>query len=176
MVLCGREAAHEAETGRDLFASVSLVMKGHVFAENGSRGAVQWGDKDGGHLADSQTVKNCAIQKHRCLAIYTRSLWGFTEVHFLRIYMATARLNVQLPCKYVRNAHSENPRESAYKRGGTGVVQIQKFSRFGQRDGQCLSRSNTRLHGSRCPHKPAKTAPSTSINTQENKNRRVSGA
>ena len=86
-------------------------------------------------------------------------------------------LNVQLPCKYVRNAHSENPRESAYKRGGTGVVQIQKFSRFGQReDGQCLSRSTTQLHGSRCPHKPAKTGPSTSINTQANKNGRVSGA
>ena len=83
-------------------------------------------------------------------------------------------LNVQLPCKYVRNAHSENPRESAYKRGGTGVVQIQNFSRFGQReDGQCLSRSTTR---SRCPHKPAKTGPFTSINTQTNKNGRVSGA
>ena len=41
MVLCGREAAREAETGRVLFASVSVVMKGHVFAENGSRGAVQ---------------------------------------------------------------------------------------------------------------------------------------
>ena len=86
-------------------------------------------------------------------------------------------LNVQLPCKYVRNAHSENPRESAYKRGGTGVVQIQKFSRFGQReDGQCLSRYTTRLYGSRCPYKPAKTGPSTSINTQANKNGRVSGA
>ena len=41
MVLCGREAAREAETGRVLFASVSVVMNGHVFAENGSRGAVQ---------------------------------------------------------------------------------------------------------------------------------------
>ena len=49
-------------------------------------------------------------------------------------------LNVQLPCKYVRNAHFENPRKSAYKRGGTGVVLIQNFSRSGQReDGQCLS-------------------------------------
>ena len=70
---------------------------------------------------DSQTVKNCAIQKHRCLAIYTQSLWGLQKCIFLRIYMATARLNVQLPCKYVRNAHSENPRESAYKRGRTGT-------------------------------------------------------
>ena len=41
VVLCGREAAREAETGRVLFASMSVVMKGHVFAENGSRGAVQ---------------------------------------------------------------------------------------------------------------------------------------
>ena len=41
MVLCGREAAREAETGRVLFVSVSVVMNGHVFAENGSRGAVQ---------------------------------------------------------------------------------------------------------------------------------------
>ena len=41
MVLCGHEAAHEAETGRVLFASVSVVMKGHVFTENGSREAVQ---------------------------------------------------------------------------------------------------------------------------------------
>ena len=93
MVLCGREAAREAETGRVLFASMSVVMKGHVFAKNGSRGAVQWGDKDGGHLADRQTVKNCAIQKHRCLAIYTQSLWGLQKCIFLRIYMATARLN-----------------------------------------------------------------------------------
>ena len=41
VVLCGREAVREAETGRVLFASVSVVMKGHVFAENGSREAVQ---------------------------------------------------------------------------------------------------------------------------------------
>ena len=41
VVLCGREAACEAETGSVLFASVSVVMKGHVFAENGSHGAVQ---------------------------------------------------------------------------------------------------------------------------------------
>ena len=40
MVLCGREAAREAETGRVLFASVTVVMNGHVFADNGSRGAV----------------------------------------------------------------------------------------------------------------------------------------
>ena len=79
MVLCGREAAREAETGRFLFASVTVVMNGHVFVKNGSRGAVQWGDKDGGHLADRQTVKNCAIQKHRCLAIYTQSLWGLQK-------------------------------------------------------------------------------------------------
>ena len=65
-------------------------------------------------------------------------------------------LNVQLPCKYVRNAHSENPRESAYKRGGTGVVEIQKISRFGQReDGQCPSHSTIRLHASCCPNKLA---------------------
>ena len=37
---------------------MSVVVKEHVFAENGSRGAVQCGDKDGGHLADSQAVKN----------------------------------------------------------------------------------------------------------------------
>ena len=41
MVICGREAAREAETGHVLFASMSVVMKGHVFAENGSRGAAQ---------------------------------------------------------------------------------------------------------------------------------------
>ena len=35
------EAAREAETGRVLFASVSVVMKGNVFAESGLRGAVQ---------------------------------------------------------------------------------------------------------------------------------------
>ena len=57
MVLCGREVAREAKTGRVLFASVSVVMKGHVFTENGSRGAVHLVDKDGRHLADSQTVK-----------------------------------------------------------------------------------------------------------------------
>ena len=57
------------------------------------------------------------------------------------------------------------------------MVQIQKFSLSGQReDGQSLSHSTTRLHGSRCPHKPAKTGPSMSINTQANKNGRVSGA
>ena len=41
MVFCGREAAREAETGRVLFALVSVVMNGYVFAENGSRGAAQ---------------------------------------------------------------------------------------------------------------------------------------
>ena len=41
MVLCGREAAREAENGRVLFASVSVVMNGQVFVENGLRGAVQ---------------------------------------------------------------------------------------------------------------------------------------
>ena len=35
------EAAREAETGRVLFASVSVVMNGHVFVENGLRGAAQ---------------------------------------------------------------------------------------------------------------------------------------
>ena len=55
------EVAREAETGRVLFASVSVVMNGHVFVENGLRGAVQWGNKDAGHLADGQTVKNCVI-------------------------------------------------------------------------------------------------------------------
>ena len=80
-------------------------MNGRVFVENGLRGAAQWGDKDAGHLADGQTVKNCAIQKHRCLAIYTQSLWGLQKCIFLRIYMATARLNVK----------------SAYKRGCTGT-------------------------------------------------------
>ena len=40
-MLCGREAAREAETGRVLFASVSVVMNGHVFVENGLRGASQ---------------------------------------------------------------------------------------------------------------------------------------
>ena len=87
------EAAREAETGGVLFASMSVVMNGHVFVENGLRGAVQWGNKDAGQLADGQTVKNCAIQKHRCCACYTRSLWGFQKVHFLRIYMATTRLS-----------------------------------------------------------------------------------
>ena len=41
MVLCSREVPPEAKTGRVLFASVTLVMNGHVFAENGSRGAAQ---------------------------------------------------------------------------------------------------------------------------------------
>ena len=41
MVLCGREAAREAETGRVLFASMSVFMKGHVFVENGLRGTMQ---------------------------------------------------------------------------------------------------------------------------------------
>ena len=94
MVLFGLEAAREAETGRVLFASMSVVMNGHVFVENGLRGAVQWGNKDAGHLASGQTFKNCAIQKHRCFAFYTRSLWGSQKVHFLRIYMATARLTL----------------------------------------------------------------------------------
>ena len=80
------EAAREAETGRVLFASMSVVMNGHVFVENGLREAVQWGNKDAGHLADGQTVKNCAIQKHRCFAFYTRSLRGSQKVHFLRIF------------------------------------------------------------------------------------------
>ena len=92
MVLGGREAAREAETGRVFFASMSVVINGHVFVENGLRGAVQWDNKDAGHLADGQTIKICAIQKHRCFAFYTRSLWGSQNVHFLRIYMATARL------------------------------------------------------------------------------------
>ena len=35
------EAAREAETGRVLFASVSVVMNGHVFVENGLHGAAQ---------------------------------------------------------------------------------------------------------------------------------------
>ena len=35
------EAAHEAEAGRVLFASVSVVMNGHVFFENGLRGTAQ---------------------------------------------------------------------------------------------------------------------------------------
>ena len=47
--------------GHVLFASVFVVMKEHVFAENGLRGAMQWGNKDCGHLADGKTVKNCAI-------------------------------------------------------------------------------------------------------------------
>ena len=85
VVLFGHEAtrsAPEAETGRVLFASVSVVMNGHVFVENGLRGAVQWGDKDAGHLADDQTVKNCAIQKTPVFgSLYAESL-GFTEVHF----------------------------------------------------------------------------------------------
>ena len=34
------EAAREAETGRVLFASVSIFIKGHVFVENGLRGAM----------------------------------------------------------------------------------------------------------------------------------------
>ena len=77
----------------------------------------------------TKNVKN-EICPHRCFAFYTR----------------TARLNVQLPCKYVRNAHSENPRESAYKRGGTGVVQIQKFLGLGRE--KMGSVSLAPLHGS----------------------------
>ena len=41
IALCGREAAREVETGRVLFASMSVVMKGHVFVENGLRGTMQ---------------------------------------------------------------------------------------------------------------------------------------
>ena len=51
-----------------------------------------------------KNVKN-EICPHRCFAFYTR----------------TARLNVQLPCKYIRIALSENPRDFAYKRQNTGV-------------------------------------------------------
>ena len=36
------EVAREAETDRVLFASMSAVMNGHVFVENGLRRAVQW--------------------------------------------------------------------------------------------------------------------------------------
>ena len=35
------EVAHESQTGRFLLASMSVVVKGHVFVENGLRGAVQ---------------------------------------------------------------------------------------------------------------------------------------
>ena len=35
VVLFGRETAREAETGRVLFASVSVVINGHFFVENG---------------------------------------------------------------------------------------------------------------------------------------------
>ena len=41
MVLFGREVAREAETGRVLFASMSVFMKGYVFVENGLRGTMQ---------------------------------------------------------------------------------------------------------------------------------------
>ena len=83
----------------------------------------------------------------------------------------------RLACARGVGSGDETTRDFAYKRGATGVVQIQNISRFGQReDGQCLSRSTIQLHGSRCPHKLAKTGPSTSINTQANKNGRVSGA
>ena len=92
MVLFGREAARQAGTGCVLFASVSVVMNGHVFAEKGSCGAVQRGDKDGSYLADSQTVKNCAIQKHRCFAFYTRSLWGSQKLHFIFTWQLHVKL------------------------------------------------------------------------------------
>ena len=72
-----------------MFASVFVVMKGHVFAKNITLGACSKATKKAGHLADSQTVKNCAISKRRCLAIYTQSLWGLQKCIFLRIYMAT---------------------------------------------------------------------------------------
>ena len=60
VVLCSHEAAREAETGRVLFASVSVVMKGHVFAEDGSCGAVQWGE-----LAILLTVKQSKIVRFK---------------------------------------------------------------------------------------------------------------
>ena len=62
----------------------------------------------------------------------TVSQSGSTGNRVLQEAVVTAWLNVQLSCKYVRNAHSENPRESAYKRGGTGVVQNQIFHGLGR--------------------------------------------
>ena len=52
--------------------------------------------------------------------------------------LIVSTLNVQLPCKYGKDAHSEHSRESAYKRGRTGVAKFQIVSRFGQR---CESKS-----------------------------------
>ena len=70
------EAAREAETGRVLFASMSVVMNGHVFVENGLRGAVQWGNKDAGHLADGQTVKNIVRFKNAGVLPFIREVSG----------------------------------------------------------------------------------------------------
>ena len=72
------ETACEAETGRVLFASMSVVMKGHVFVENGSRGAVQWEQRRWPSCWGSNRQKLCDSKK-KCLAIYTQSLWGLQK-------------------------------------------------------------------------------------------------
>ena len=41
VALFGRQAARGAETGRVLFASMPVFMKGHVFVENGLRETMQ---------------------------------------------------------------------------------------------------------------------------------------
>ena len=50
------------------------------------------GARDTPHLLSAQTVKNFEFEPHWCHPFYTRILGGSQNVHFLCIYMATARL------------------------------------------------------------------------------------
>ena len=84
-VLCSHEVAHEAETSRILFASVSVVMKGNVFAANSLRKKLCIEVCSCAKMvAILLTVKPSNIvqfKECRCLAICMQSL-GFTEVDF----------------------------------------------------------------------------------------------
>lgn len=99
----GSRSAHE---GCVLLASVTVVIKWHVFAENGSCWAVQLGDKDIGHLADGKIVKNCAIWKHWCLAIYTPSL-GFTDCAISYIFTSQLYISLCYLSMYILKSYSE---------------------------------------------------------------------
>lgn len=107
-MLCSHEAAHKAETSRVSFASVSVVMKGNVFAENSLRRELcSEGWSCAKMVAILLTVKPSKIvqfKERRCLAICMQSL-GFTEVDFP---MATACLKMQLADKYVQSLLQRN--------------------------------------------------------------------
>ena len=92
------EAAREAETGRVLFASMSVVMNGHVFVENGS-GATQM-------LAILLTVKSSKIVRFKNTGVlpFIREVSGvLTESAFLTYLHGNCTFNGI--CK-VRHAHA----------------------------------------------------------------------